>query len=59
MRIRGFSLLLVFGLALMCAPAVEAQLSEQYEDWEKGPEGFLLTKKEKKQWSNIKTDAEA
>ena len=43
----------------MCVPAFEAQLSVQYEDWEKGPEGFLLTKKEKKQWSKIKTDAEA
>lgn len=40
-------------------PAAGAQLSSQYADWDKGPEGYLFTKKEKKEWKKIKTDAEA
>jgi len=59
MRFHGLSLLFLFVLAALLAPVVEAQLSDQYADWEKGPEGFLLTKKEKKQWSKITTDAAA
>jgi GWxTD domain-containing protein len=48
-----------FALSVCLAPFVEAQLSDTYVDWADGPEGFLLTKKEKKAWKKITTDAEA
>jgi GWxTD domain-containing protein len=48
-----------FVLAVCFAPIAAAQLSEEYADWAEGPEGFLLTKKEKKAWKKITTDAEA
>ncbi len=35
------------------------QLSEEYAEWADGPEGYLLTKKERKEWKNIDSDAEA
>ena len=37
----------------------EAQLSSEYAGWADGPEGFLLTKKEKKAWDKISSDADA
>jgi GWxTD domain-containing protein len=59
MRDKGLILLVSFVLASFFVPVAEAQLSEEYADWADGPAGFLLTKKEKKQWSNITTDADA
>lgn len=59
MRHKGSILLIFFALAVLTAPAAEAQLSEEYAGWADGPEGFLLTKKEKKEWEKITTDAEA
>jgi GWxTD domain-containing protein len=45
--------------ALCFSPTAQAQLSTKYADWADGPEGFLLTEKEKKAWAEITTDAEA
>ena len=46
-------------VAILCAAVAQAQLSPDFADWADGPAGFLLTKKEKKQWDKISTDAEA
>ncbi|MDX2437769.1 MAG: GWxTD domain-containing protein [Acidobacteriota bacterium] len=43
----------------LCAAVAHAQLSPEYADWADGPAGFLLTKKEQKEWKSITTDAEA
>jgi len=59
MRHKGLILLTCFALAIFLAPIAGAQLSADLADWDKGPEGFLLTKKEKKEWAKITTDAEA
>ena len=59
MRQKSLRLLLIFVLAVFLAPLAEAQLSSEYAGWAEGPEGFLLTKKEKKGWDKITTDAEA
>ena len=59
MRHKGMFLLLTFTLALLIAPLGEAQLSDEFAKWADGPERFLLTKKEKKEWSKITTDAAA
>ena len=48
-----------FALSICLAPIADAQLSDTYADWADGPEGFLLTKKEKKAWKKIASDAEA
>jgi GWxTD domain-containing protein len=45
-------------LAVWAAVAA-AQLSPKYSGWAAGPEGFLLTKKELKEWGAIKTDEAA
>ncbi len=36
-----------------------AELSEPFREWPKGPAGFLLTKKEKKEYAKLTTDAQA
>ena len=59
MRHKGSILLVCFTLAVSLAAVAEAQLSGDFADWAKGPEGFLLTKKEKKEWESITTDAGA
>jgi GWxTD domain-containing protein len=59
MRHKGLILFTCFTLAIFLAPIALAQLSGDYADWAEGPEGFLLTKKEKKEWAKITTDAEA
>jgi GWxTD domain-containing protein len=59
MRQKSFRLLLIFALAILLAPLAEAQLSSEYAGWAESPEGLLLTKKEKKAWDKITTDAEA
>jgi GWxTD domain-containing protein len=59
MHDKGLILLVCFVLACVFSPVAEAQLSDEYEEWADGPAGFLLTKKEKKLWSKISTDAEA
>jgi len=59
MRSRVITLVVCFVLACVFASEAEAQLSDEYKDWADGPAGFLLTKKEKKQWSKITTDSEA
>ena len=48
-----------FVVLTLVVPIVDAQLSAEYADWADGPEGFLLTKKEIKEWGKIKSDAEA
>ena len=59
MRQKSLHLLFIFTLAVLLAPLAEAQLTSEYAGWADGPEGFLLTKKEKKAWDNITTDADA
>lgn len=59
MRRLRLVILVSFALAILLAPIADAQFSEKYANWADGPEGFLLTKKEKKEWAKIKTDAEA
>ena len=59
MRHEGLFLLLTFTFALLIAPVGEAQLGDEFGKWDDGPEGFLLTKKEKKEWSKLTTDAAA
>jgi GWxTD domain-containing protein len=59
MRHNGLILLTCFTLAVFLAPIADAQLSGDFADWDEGPEGFLLTKKEKKEWAKITTDSEA
>jgi GWxTD domain-containing protein len=44
---------------LMMAGPASAQLSAEYADYFDGPEGFLLTKDEAKQWKGITDDAAA
>ncbi len=51
--------LVCFALAMCMASLAGAQLSEEYAEWADGPEGFLLTKKEKKEWDTITTDDQA
>jgi GWxTD domain-containing protein len=51
--------LLVFVIGFVAVSPVEAQLSAEFADWDEGPEGFLLTKKEKKEWAKITTDQAA
>jgi GWxTD domain-containing protein len=59
MRDKGLIVLVCFIVTCVLAPVAEAQLSDEYKDWADGPAGFLLTKKEKKQWSKVTSDAEA
>jgi GWxTD domain-containing protein len=59
MRHQRLVILVCLALSICCIPIVEAQLSDAYAAWADGPEGFLLTKKEKKEWAKISTDAEA
>ncbi len=59
MRQTKTTILIVLTLSLILVPLAEAQLSSEYATWDDGPEKFLLTKKEKKEWSKIKTDEQA
>jgi GWxTD domain-containing protein len=59
MRRQRLVILFSFALAIFLAPVADAQLSGDFADWADGPEGFLLTKKEKKEWAKITTDSEA
>ncbi len=43
----------------LLATAALAQLSEPYASWPKGPEGFLLTKQEAKEYVKLASDAQA
>jgi GWxTD domain-containing protein len=45
--------------ASLLATAALAQLSQTYASWPKGPDGFLLTKQELKEYEKITTDAQA
>ncbi len=45
--------------ASLLATAAVAQLSETYANWAKGPEGFLLTKQERKEYEKITSDTQA
>jgi GWxTD domain-containing protein len=45
--------------ASLLATAALAQLSNTYASWPKGPEGFLLTKQELKEYEKITNDAQA
>ena len=59
MRHAGLIILACFALTVCLTPIADAQLSAEYAAWPDGPEGFLLTKKEKKEWAKISTDADA
>ena len=59
MSLRAFVCCAVFSLAAALAPVAMAQLSGEHADWDSGPEGYLLTKKERKEWKDISSDAEA
>jgi GWxTD domain-containing protein len=59
MRRQRLVILIYLALSVFLAPIADAQLSSDFAGWDKGPEGFLLTKKEKKEWAKITTDAEA
>ncbi len=56
-QIRNFSICVL--ATFLFAPVAGAQLSSTYADWAEGPAGFLLTKKEKKEWKKISTDQAA
>ena len=59
MRKQRLVILVIFALAIFFAPIAEAQFTGDFADWAEGPEGFLLTKKEKKEWAKITTDSAA
>jgi len=59
MRRQRLVVLFCFTIAVLLVPVAGAQLSGDYADWAEGPEGFLLTKKEKKEWAKISSDADA
>jgi len=59
MRRLRLVILVSFALAALIGPIADAQLSGDFADWAKGPEGFLLTKKEKKEWAKIENEAAA
>jgi GWxTD domain-containing protein len=46
-------------VVLILSSTVSAQLSEEHENYFDGPEGFLMTKMERKAWKNISNDDEA
>jgi GWxTD domain-containing protein len=46
-------------IVLLISSSAAAQISERFSGYFEGPEGFLLTKKEKKVWKNVSSDAEA
>lgn len=46
-------------IVLLFANTAAAQLSKAYGQYFEGPEGFLLTKQERKAWKEVTTDAEA
>lgn len=56
---RGLRSIVAFSVTMLMAVVAAAQLSSEYAGWADGPEGFLLTKKEKKAWQKIASDAEA
>jgi GWxTD domain-containing protein len=58
-RAKGLAVFVILTLAGTFASIAQAQLSAEYAGWADGPEGFLLTKKEKKEWAKISTDADA
>ena len=45
--------------AVLVAAVAGAELGSRYAEWADGPEGFLLTKKEEKEWKALTSDAEA
>lgn len=59
MRRSTLHFLFVAVVVSLCAAVAHAQLSPEFADWANGPAGFLLTKKESKEWDKIKSDAEA
>ncbi|MGH9442906.1 MAG: GWxTD domain-containing protein [Thermoanaerobaculia bacterium] len=48
---------LVFVLAT--SSALAGGLSKKYKSWEKSPEAYFLTKSERAEWKQVKTDADA
>jgi GWxTD domain-containing protein len=59
MRRQRLVVLFCFTLTVLAGPIADAQLSGDFANWAEGPEGFLLTKKEKKEWAKINIDAAA
>jgi GWxTD domain-containing protein len=55
MRIKLLAVIAV----LMMTGVAEAALSKTAQDWRRGPEKFLLSDDEEKQWKSLKTDGEA
>ena len=49
-----------FLLTLLAVPVLYAgALSKPYKNWDRSPEAYFLTRAERAQWKNVKTDAEA
>ena len=44
---------------ILVASTAAAQLSPEHASWADGPEGFLLTKKERREWQELRSDADA
>lgn len=59
MRFVNLTMILALSLLVASSGLVFGQLSEEYADWAEGPEGFLLTKEEKKEWKKVASDREA
>ena len=59
MSLRTLRSVAALATIILVASTAAAQLSPEYADWADGPAGFLLTKKEKKEWEKITADAEA
>lgn len=59
MRRSHLHFLFVAVVIFACSAVAQAQLSPEFSDWADGPAGYLLTKKERKEWDKIKNDAQA
>jgi len=59
MSLRPLRSIAALATIVLVASTAVAQLSPEYASWADGPEGFLLTKKERKEWQEIRSDAEA
>lgn len=59
MTSRRTRLAMILLVALLATGVVDAQLAAQYAGWADGPEGFLLTKEERKAWDDVASDSAA
>src|SRR5580765_1729383 len=58
MSMRKAAAILV-SIAAIASSAFADGLSKQYKKWDRTPEAYFLTRAERGQWKNVKTDAEA